>query len=297
MYRHTKNTGGIYMNRKAVLEILTEHFNTKARYLGTPTFAYEIATENETYTIDREGNITTATGQEVKLKDLLEPQEVESKVTGERENSGQAHENLKATEEPKEPATFEPEAPIEHLTPENGITKPALPNEILLLMEGHNGRTLINLINILHSKQPLIKKAFGIEENIVEEEFCTGINKANIETLEDFEAALKDIGESGCPGITFNFYEQTMTLKFFKDEQDTDRLMAQKQLMAQVNKLAKTLKYASSKAKPTDNEKYTFRTWLLRLGMIGNEYKLARRILLKNLSGNSAFRKPAKEEA
>ena len=78
-------------------------------------------------------------------------------------------------------------------------------------MEGHNGRTLINLINILHSKQPLIKRAFGIEENIVEEEFCTGINKANIETLEDFEAALKDIGESGCPGITFNFYEQTMT--------------------------------------------------------------------------------------
>lgn len=99
------------MNRKAVLEILTEHFNTKARYLGTPTFAYEIATENETYTIDREGNITTVTGQEVKLKDLLEPQEMESEVTGERENSGQAHENLKATEELEEPVTFEPEAP------------------------------------------------------------------------------------------------------------------------------------------------------------------------------------------
>ena len=139
---------------------------------------------------------------------------------------------------------------------EDGITKPALPNEILLLMEGHNGRTLINLINILHSKQPLIKKAFGIEENIVEEEFCTGINKANIETLEDFEAALKDIGESGCPGITFNFYEQTMTLKFFKDEQDTDRLMAQKQLMAQVNKLAKTLKYASVKPNPPTTKIY-----------------------------------------
>ena len=42
--------------------------------------------------------------------------------------------------------------------------------------------------------------------------------------------------------------------------------------------------------KPTDNEKYAFRCFLLRLGFIGAEYKAARKILLKNLSGSSAFR-------
>ena len=42
----------------------------------------------------------------------------------------------------------------------------------------------------------------------------------------------------------------------------------------------------------TDNEKYAFRTWLIRLGMTGNEYKSTRKLLLQNLSGNGAFRKP-----
>jgi hypothetical protein len=52
------------------------------------------------------------------------------------------------------------------------------------------------------------------------------------------------------------------------------------------------LKYASAKPINTDNEKYAFRTWLIRLGMTGNEYKSTRKLLLQNLSGNGAFRKP-----
>lgn len=43
----------------------------------------------------------------------------------------------------------------------------------------------------------------------------------------------------------------------------------------------------------SDNEKYTFRTWLLRLGMIGDEFKTARQHLLKNLDGNIAWKDPA----
>lgn len=40
----------------------------------------------------------------------------------------------------------------------------------------------------------------------------------------------------------------------------------------------------------TGNDKYAFRCFLLRLGFIGDEYKIARKVLLKNLTGNSAFR-------
>lgn len=46
-----------------------------------------------------------------------------------------------------------------------------------------------------------------------------------------------------------------------------------------------------------ENEKYTFRTWLLRLGLIGDEFKTARQHLLKNLEGNIAWRDPAQAEA
>lgn len=43
----------------------------------------------------------------------------------------------------------------------------------------------------------------------------------------------------------------------------------------------------------SENEKYTFRTWLLRLGLIGDEFKTARQHLLKNLDGNIAWKDPA----
>ena len=45
------------------------------------------------------------------------------------------------------------------------------------------------------------------------------------------------------------------------------------------------------------NEKYTFRTWLLRLGLIGDEFKTARGHLLKNLEGNIAWKDPAQAQA
>lgn len=54
--------------------------------------------------------------------------------------------------------------------------------------------------------------------------------------------------------------------------------------------MAKRMKYVSDKTMETDNDKYAFRCFLLRLGFIGDEYKAARKILLRNLIGNSAFR-------
>ena len=54
---------------------------------------------------------------------------------------------------------------------------------------------------------------------------------------------------------------------------------------------AKNQKRINNKPDTSDNLKYTMRCYLLRLGMIGAEYKLARKVLLRNLSGSSAFRK------
>ena len=48
--------------------------------------------------------------------------------------------------------------------------------------------------------------------------------------------------------------------------------------------------------KPVDNEKYAFRCFLLRLGFIGSEHKTQRKILLRNLTGSSAFRSGTKKE-
>ena len=61
--------------------------------------------------------------------------------------------------------------------------------------------------------------------------------------------------------------------------------------------MARNQKRITAKEKDVDNDKYAFRCFLLRLGFIGAEYKAERKILLKNLTGSSAFRNGGAEHA
>ncbi|ADK13432.1 hypothetical protein [Clostridium ljungdahlii] len=160
-------------------------------------------------------------------------------------------------------------------------------SEIIFSIAGHTGITLRNLINMISSKQTLIKKALGIETDIVTKEFVEGINNIRISSIEDFKTAVLDIGEEKCPGINFNFEKETLEFKFIKDFENAEIAV---QFVEALNESSKKFKHSSPKERQTDNEKYTFRTWLLRLGFIGERYKQARKELLKNLGGNSAFR-------
>lgn len=62
------------------------------------------------------------------------------------------------------------------------------------------------------------------------------------------------------------------------------------QLCLALSQMAKTVRTASPKPQQNENPKYAMRTWLLRLGFIGDEFKTAREILTKRLSGDTAFR-------
>ena len=117
------------------------------------------------------------------------------------------------------------------------------------------------LRNLISAKESLIKKALGITD--------TRIN------ISDEK-------------IEFPWFDRELT------PEETNAYML---FLTQLCKLSKELKHASSKPVETDNEKYAFRTWLLRMGFIGPDFKAARKILLKNLSGSSAFRNgaPTKE--
>ena len=61
--------------------------------------------------------------------------------------------------------------------------------------------------------------------------------------------------------------------------------------------MAKNAKRVTAKEKESANPKYEFRCFLLRLGFIGDEYKADRKLLLKNLSGSSAFKSGKAKEA
>ena len=62
------------------------------------------------------------------------------------------------------------------------------------------------------------------------------------------------------------------------------------QLCLALSQLAKEVRTASSKPQQNENPKYAMRTWLLRLGFIGEEFETARTFLTKNLAGDTAFR-------
>ena len=236
---------GLQMDRKILVKKLGEHFGVEPRYMGVPSFAYEIETEEGTLIIDRAGN-TTLEGVEVKFT-INEDDKITREVQGQVENEF----------------------------------------EVALPFQDHSGATLRNIINMIASKQPLIKKAFNLEENIVEDSFVIGINEVKIETLEECKNVIEDIGARGCVGIAFDFYERKVVFKFYQREEKREAYI---QMVSLLNRHAQLQKYASAKCKATDNEKFALRTWLIRLGMVGNEYKEARKILLENMDGNGAFR-------
>ena len=69
----------------------------------------------------------------------------------------------------------------------------------------------------------------------------------------------------------------------------------QEEINMDINALVELKREIMEKA--VENEKYAFRCLLLRLGFVGAEYKADRKILLKNLTGSSAFKSGLKKEA
>ena len=69
-----------------------------------------------------------------------------------------------------------------------------------------------------------------------------------------------------------------------------EEIKAYDHFICKLCEMARTQKRVTATEKTVENEKYAFRCFLLRLGFIGAEYKEARKILLKNLEGNSAFK-------
>lgn len=246
------------MDRKQIVKHLGDHFGVEPKYMGVPSFAYQIKTAEETYTVNRVGKITTLEGKEVKFEKLI--------------NGTIGEEAIETTA--TEITTFEVAVP----------------------MEGHTGSTLRSLINMIYSKQTLIKKSLGIEGNIIEDDFCKGINEAKMESLEDFKTTIAGIGAKHCPRIRFDFNDNNISFKFLEGEASPEKVQAYTQLIALLNQNAKALKHASAKVKDTDNDKFTFRVFLIRLGMVGDKYKVTRKVLLEKLEGNSAFRSGSKPE-
>lgn len=127
------------------------------------------------------------------------------------------------------------------------------------------------------------------------------VDCANIGTLLNLISAKDSLIKKalGVTDTSIHFTDEKVEFPWFDRELTPEETKAYTIFIAQLCKLSKELKHASSKPVETDNEKYAMRTWLLRMGFIGPDFKEVRKVLLKNLSGSSAFRNgaPKKEAA
>ena len=94
----------------------------------------------------------------------------------------------------------------------------------------------------------------------------------------------------GTDTLSYEVTDGKVRFPWFHISGSPEEVTAYTQLITALAEMAKNSKRITAKERTVCNEKYAFRCFLLRLGFIGDAYKVARKVLLKNLDGNSAFR-------
>jgi len=170
----------------------------------------------------------------------------------------------------------------------------------------HTAQSLRNIANIMVSKEDLLFKALEIKSG--REYYCKKadaafINKLNARKPKSITELQRiwynghdesDMHYSSTRYRALNlhavFSKGTVEFRLFNGTTHAGKIKAYIQLCLAISNQALTQRSASAAKTQTTNAKYTFRTWLLRLGMIGDEYATARQHLLANLDGDIAFR-------
>lgn len=148
--------------------------------------------------------------------------------------------------------------------------------------------------------QHIHDEGFDIDQSHTEDEPCricismprslfTDSNLENLKALITAKSSLikKALGVDDLP---LEITDMKVSFPWFTATPTPDEMNAYDTFICKLCEMARNQSRVNSSEKPVDNEKYAFRCFLLRLGFIGAEYKTARKILLKNLPGSSAFR-------
>lgn len=185
--------------------------------------------------------------------------------------------------------------------------------------KGHTPQTLRNLANIMASHESLIADALDLDRGrmsrycrTVDPRFLEQLNRRKPSTM----SALADIwykshdanyGRSHhyndsryhMLNLHATFTKGTVEFRLFQFDEPTrerrgglhaGQLKSYIQLCLALSQMAKEVRTASPRPQQNENPKYAMRTWLLRLGFIGDEFKTAWDILTRRLAGDASFR-------
>lgn len=240
-------------DRKELVKAISEILSEKEEYLRMPTCAYRVGG----YTIAKDGTLTWGA-------DVTDAGILLQALTARGWNYAIVIDTAVTEEtQPEYPSTDEempePEVITEAAAPAEGNTDAEVDTDIYdfcieLPEESLTDAARTNLDRIIESKGALLKKALGTKQ------------------------------------LTYEVADGKVRFPWFHISGSPEEVTAYTQLVSSLAEMAKNSKRITAKERTVENEKYAFRCFLLRLGFIGDEYKTSRKILLKNLDGNSAFR-------
>jgi len=184
---------------------------------------------------------------------------------------------------------------------------------------GHTAKTIRNLANIMASHEELLIRALNLDPSRLGR-YCRTVDRNFLETLNRKKPeTMSDLAEvwytsQGCSygrtqhynssryhmlNLHATFTKGTIEFRLFQFDAPADgkqnglhagQLKSYIQLCLAMSELAKEVRSASARPQQSENDRYAMRTWLLRLGFIGDEFKTARELYTKRLSGDTAFR-------
>lgn len=282
------------ITRKKAAEVIAEYFGTESFYIGTYYKTYGAK--------DRQGRTWKAT--------------YDSSIIAQKKSGGRT---VQAADEYKceivSPIlTYEDMADLQEVVRRLRHSGAFVNSQCGIHIHVDAGRytpqTLRNLVNIIASKEDILYKALRIDParlrwcKKTNEKLLEAINRRKPQTME----ALKDIWYAGSTrgrdehyndtryhGLNLHstFTKGTVEFRLFNSTTHAGEIKAYIQFCLAVSHQALTQKKASARKTVTDNEKYAFRCWMLRLGLSGDEFKTCRLHFLKHLEGNSAWRNAA----
>ena len=231
---------------------IAEHLECDAKYLGMPTAAYQV----DYFTISKDGTLS--------FDDRTGSDEVELLVEALLEKG------------------FEPEPRFEDLR----MTE----EEELGL--GRQRRDSIGEDGMQPSDVPDDDKLEDVGDSLILSYPRKDISDAALDNLRLLVASKEKLIKKalGADTLPIEVMDEAVSFPWFAGFPQPEEISAYAHFTGKLVGMAKTQKRVTAKEKDTGNEKYAFRCFLLRLGFIGDEYKAARKILLRNLSGSGAFK-------
>lgn len=254
--------------RKELVKVIANATGARAEYKFMPTCNYEI----DYFTVTKDGTLLfddRADSEEVErvLEAIAaagfecEPQDggeqpfgEETKEAAEAADTAPQETNLGGPRQTNRFVGERTSSEVNELSASDGSERYGACEDALTVEIPLDKVAVGNLTKLLDAKGNLIRKAMGITD-------------LRIEVLDD-----------------------RVAFPWFRELPDCDAIKAYTHFIFALCEMSRNAKRVTATEKPVDNEKYAFRCFLLRLGFIGSEYKAERKILLKNLTGSSAFK-------